>query len=285
MSNKVLITEDGLKEIIKEELGIASEVLELTKKIEQKIDSSIKNGKYSGTFKIKDDLKIRFKYFDFADYESLNDWYRDNFNKVKNGYSFKSQTIYITILAVNSIFDSYELLDTIQHEVHHYFQAFKSGKTFSSDAYKTIVANLYSKNEYISCLSHVLYLNKKFEIEGFVNGAYNSFQNRKVTTYKDFIRNTNLSNVDKTLKNAFLFFKNEPFIGNDFNKMLTYIYSNGLYKESKSLKELRQLILKDCKNAYDMFIRKSSRAYALLKKNYDEMMIEHIKSKFNKDLI
>ena len=50
MDNKLLISEERLKEIIKEELGIAKEVIELTKIIEDKLNLFLKSKKLGLSF-------------------------------------------------------------------------------------------------------------------------------------------------------------------------------------------------------------------------------------------
>ena len=61
--------------------------------------------------------------------------------------------------------------------------------------------------------------------------------------------------------------------------------NNKLYGETLNLKELRHAILNDCEYTYDMFIRKSSRAFVFLKQEYNNKQIKAIQTGFNKDLI
>lgn len=285
MDNKLLISEERLKEIIKEELGIAKEVIELTKIIEDKLNLFLKSKKEKTIIKLKDDLKLNLKKFNFTSYSELNDWLKLNYKEVKDGFSFERKTVYLTIILVNGYCDTDEIHDTIQHEVHHYFQAKKSGKSFSSEKYQEVVRNINSDNEYIKYLNQILYFKSKFELEGWINGAYNSFKNKPITTYNNFIENTELYKIKNILKDVFLFFKNDSFNSWYFNSFLVYINKNKLYKETLDLKELRIAILNDCQYTYDMFIRKSSRAFALLKQEYNNKQIKAIQTGFNKDLI
>lgn len=283
MAKRIIITEEQFNQILKEELGIAKEVILLTKEIENKIDYLLKNNQ-TGTLNISDGLKLNFNYFNFNDYEELNSWLQTNYSKNKNGYSFSKNTIYITIIAVNNMFDTNVLSDTIQHEVHHYYQAKKSGKSFSSDKYQLIAKNMASNNDYLKYLNQMLYFSKKFEIEGWINGAYNVYKNNRITSYKDFIDNTELYKVDGILKDVFDFFSTEPFYGIKFQQMLIYISDNGLYKNVENLKELRKKILDDCQNTYNMFVRKASRAFCLLKQEYDDLMYKNHTSGLNKHI-
>lgn len=285
MDNNLLISEEKLEKIIKEELGIAKEVIELTKIIEDKIDSFLKSKKRKIIIQLTDDLKLNLKSFNFESYENLNEWLKLNYKKVKNGFSFNKKTIYLTIILVNRVCNVDEISDIIQHEVHHYFQAKKSGKSFNSEKYQKVSMNINSENEYIKYLSRILYFKSKFELEGWINGAYNAFKNKPITTYNSFIENTDLFKIKNTLKDAYLFFKNDSFNSWYFNSFLIFINKNKLYGETLNLKELRYAILNDCEYTYDMFIRKSSRAFVFLKQEYNNKQIKAIQTGFNKDLI
>lgn len=280
----MLITEEKLNLIIQEELGIAKEVLSITKDIETVLKIFFKNKLKHIKEQIKDDLYVDITYYNFDSYNHLNDWLNLNYRKNVNGYSYSQQTIFLTILSVNNMFDTEEILDTIQHEVHHYFQTKKSGKTFSTEKYQNIALNVNSDNEYVKYLTSIHYFKHNFELEAWINGAFNAFKNKRITTYKDFINNSELFKIDDVLKKAYNFFSHASFNDWEVKQMLVFIKNNNLYKNIDDLKILRKEILKNCKKVYDIFVRKSSRAYALLKQQYEEKLKKSVIKRINKHI-
>lgn len=280
----MLITEEKINLIIQEELGIAKEVLCVTKDIESVLKTFFKNKLKHAKEQIKDDLYVDITCYNFDNYGQLNAWLNSNYSKYINGYSFSKQTIFLTILSVKNMFDTEELLDTIQHEVHHYYQAKKSGKTFSTEKYQNIALYMNSDNEYVKFLTSIHYFKHNFELEAWINGAFNAFKNKRITTYKDFINNSELFKIDNVLKNAYTFFSNASFNDWEVKQMLVFIKNNTLYKNINDLKFLRKEILKDCKKTYDIFVRKSSRAYALLKQQYEEKLKKSVIKRINKHI-
>lgn len=280
----MLITEEKLNLIIQEELGIAKEVLSITKDIEAVLKTFFKNKLKHIKEQIKDDLYVDITYYNFDSYNHLNDWLNLHYRKNVNGYSYSQQTIFLTILSVNNMFDTEEILDTIQHEVHHYFQTKKSGKTFSTEKYQNIALNVNSDNEYVKYLTSIHYFKHNFELEAWINGAFNTFKNKRITTYKDFIYNSELYKIDDVLKKAYNFFSHASFNEWEVKQMLVFIKNNGLYKNINDLIFLRKDILNDCEKTYDIFVRKSSRTYALLKQQYEEKLKKSVIKRINKHI-
>lgn len=193
--------ENDVNTIIKEELGIAAEVKNLTDKILNIIKEKINTvksvvfddgaGRKFGDFTIDafgKTLTVFFENYNFKDksfYEKCLKKYGESFlDSMSNQYYMRSKLVYnsiiIKIVSISGYFKDSVVVQDIQHELEHIFQQTKIGRSFSNDElYNLVKSNIYSVNEFEHNVAIVLYMSFKFEIEGFANGLYAYIEKHK----------------------------------------------------------------------------------------------------------
>ena len=153
MAKNFILTEEQIRYIISEELGIAKEVVNLTNTIETKIVQLMSNNIDRDVFTVKTELSELTVDYLFKVFKSLDeyyDWY--NVTRRKNGYSYTENTIYLTVLKVGNYINNEDLVDTIQHECSHYWECKSSGKNIGSNKYQSIIRGIENRNPVISTI-------------------------------------------------------------------------------------------------------------------------------------
>lgn len=267
MAKKLFVNERQyrkLLELIKEEMGIADEVTRISKDIERRFFAEVGDmtENKSGAFYV-DDLKVVWKLLVFDNSETFSDWYSVNYKEYKNGYSRDENTLYMTIIKTGGEVNINDILDTIQHEVEHYYQIKMKNGSLSTDKYQTAVSHFRSHNMYLSNFSKLIYFSKRFEIDAYVNGAYNAASNGDVSTYEEFVQSTELKNLLSTIQTNKKFFTNAPFDTPEFYTLVGFIRKEEFFN-FKDEKDLRRKLLEICDETYDYFLKKSARAWTLL---------------------
>ena len=281
MPKKIIITETQLNQILSEELGIAKEVAVASKQLKQDLFNHIEEKK-EGVFHFLD-LTIQYKVWEFKNEEEFYLWYDEHSDEYVNGYSFSAKTLYLTIICINGDYNVASLNDTIMHELEHYYQAKMAGRTFgNNNAYYNAYSNMNNFNAYISNISRIEYFSNHVEIDAFVNGAYNAATEMVIEDYNSFIEKTDLKLLKQNLVDAYNFFKSAEFKGIFFNEMLEFIKRNRYYHNCHNISKLRNDICKKCQEAYTYFVRKSSRAYALLQNKENELRQANSQMHFDK---
>ena len=268
MIKKIIITEEQLKQILGESLGIAKQVTDISKSLKIRLFKELELAE-EGSFDFLD-FKVCFKKINFEKIEEFYNWYDTNYQQVINGYSFKKNTLYLTLIIINGDYNVSALNDTIQHELEHYYQCKMAGHDFASPEYNNAYYKMNDYNDYIKHVSRIEYFSRHTEIDAFINGAYFAAEELEVSTYESFIEQTELKYIKKSLLEAYAFFKSVKFEGLFFNEMVYFIKTNNYYNNCDDYKKLRQKICNKCKDVYEYFIRKSSRAYALIQIEIDE---------------
>lgn len=273
MGKKIIVNEkqyQRLFDLIKEELSIANEVKRITHEIEKKFNDEVgemtenKNGIF-----FVDDLKVEWKVLLFDNIEKFSSWYSVNSKEYKNGYSMSEKTMYLTVIVIGGEYNISDTLDTIQHEVEHYYQTKMKNGSLSTEKYQLAVQYFQSNNQYLSNFSKLIYFSKRFEIDAYVNGAYNSVRYKRINSYEDFIENTELNNVLKTLTTIKKFFNNAPFNTPDFLTMEKFIKNNGFIFFNDE-KELRKKLNDIIEKSYDYFLRKTVKVWVKIKGENEE---------------
>lgn len=248
----MVIDEEKIRRIVKEELGIARKVINIVNQIENKIMELYNRGTYDSTFYI-DDLKVVFKHIftDNYDFVSLEDF--------KNGYDYETNTIYLTNSSKKGeSIDLSPLIDTIQHEVEHYWQCKKSNKCFITKKYQAITNGLYRSNRALFYLCKLFYLNNKFELDSYVNGAFNVLRKLNCNTYKEFIENTELKDLFSSFSDLkTMLLDNNFYKTNEFVFAKEYILKNKIFKKELN----RDNLLKVLKNIEDYVYKKIGKAW------------------------
>ena len=183
---KLILTEQQITEIIKEEYGISNDVIKKTKEVYQILLSAIREkninkeqyeyytiSKHNITFNIMS-CKINCS---LTVYNFYNRDYYIYSNVKSDGWSaYLSQTHGIMGCIVPCISGKpikEIVMNTIQHELEHLYQEILMEKTFSDGTtYAKLKDNLKSKNEIEYNAARLVYGCIKSEQEGYVNGLY-----------------------------------------------------------------------------------------------------------------
>ena len=265
MGKKIIITERQLYEIINEELGIANQVVNISKKIEEKIFTAIEQN-HSINFKIND-LNVVFSIYNFNSVEELYERYSNN--EIRDGYSYSENTLYLSYINLNG-YPKYEqmtnLKNTIQHEVEHYWQSKNAKKSLSTTQYQHITNGLYSNNLIVATICKILYYAKHIEIDANVNGAYNESNGKNITTFDEFIEKTGLSHLFETFKENEKAIDKWNYESYYFYDAVKYVKKNNIIKFNtiqELIIKLKDVLLK----SKEYLVRKTARAYTLYMKN------------------
>lgn len=181
------LTEDKLRKIIQEELGIATEVSKITEEVFQSILLDIRNRKpekneicftKNGVVECiinNTPFKVNYTCRNFLDKNVI-----DNFDidyLTEGGTLFFNKNFFwvnVNLIAVNGTIFKQEAVNTIQHEMEHVFQQLKCNKRIPSNdlKYAKIKTDLNGNNTARKNVARLVYLTLKSEQEGFINGTY-----------------------------------------------------------------------------------------------------------------
>ena len=278
MSKKIYITEQQLKNLITEKLGIAKKVVEISNQIEKYVYSFLDCEDINQNIEICEDLKLSLKKLFYATIKEFYSDYEKDKTVYKNGYSYNDKTIYLTYVTINNVLSIGDNIEnTIQHEVEHYWQCKQKGGSLSSPHYQEITTLSSNDNPYISTIAKLLYYSKHFEIDAQVNGAYAQIKNTNIVKSIDDVFNytelgkvksiltdikksvqswnynsyvvaqaLNIININKKIKNI----NSKPFTKKRLvsiaNKTIDYLYVKtvkmfALYIENEKFKKLKTL--------------------------------------------
>lgn len=273
MRNRIL--EEQIENVINEELGIADEVIKLTNLIEKQVYSLIGQGVNEKTFNVKtelSDVNVDYTFKEFNTKEELVSWFNET--RRYDGYSYKENTIYLSIYMLDGKLDKIDLNDTIMHECNHYWECKKSGKDQYNDVYGIITNGISNRNPCISTLCEILYYCDEHEINSFVNGTYSTaMKNKKhYNSYKQFI-------ADNSVNKPYLLLRNAEKTINRYKRENVVYYllaefwfvNNGIFDCETN--EVGDKIISITKYAYNYLIKKIGKAFALYTtklKEYEE---------------
>ena len=181
------LTEERIKEIIKEELGIAAEVSEVSNEIYTQIVDDISKQESEKTDicfitsgSITSNINnirvfVNYTYRNFFDKEFLENI---DIDMITAGSSmFKSQKFILCIVdlyGISGTINKMEALNTIQHEVEHIYQEIKSNKRIpgNDNLYNKMRSDLEYGDINHQKVGKIFYLCLKSEQEAFINGIY-----------------------------------------------------------------------------------------------------------------
>lgn len=197
MPIKVYLTESQLKKILNEELGIARKVLDLTKIIARMVLDCYHNRVFNKHFKVSigdKSLQVHFLHKVFDNKEGLRTFI--NQGGLKNGYSKNENTLFLTSASIKGKkINEMDVLDTIQHEVEHWWQTTNAEKPLYNTEYDFVQTHIKSSNWALSTICEVNYFTKHFEIDAYVNGAYSVLNKEGIKTCDEFIYKTNIKEL------------------------------------------------------------------------------------------
>ena len=225
--------------LLKEELGIANNVVSKTNEIKRLIYSNSRKAEKEklddGVSLVKGNVVVDvfgtemnimyniYNYYDFDTYYEKNEYFNP-----KCGVSYLKNEMYVSILSISGEFQENSFGDSIQHELEHLYQIKMQGKGLFQDnnLYEKASQNLNNElyNGWVSKLANVIYYSRNEEHDAFVNGLYqqlvspDAFDNydyiiKTSTPYQISLLLTNLKNEiesnynDKDLIDATNFFK------------------------------------------------------------------------------
>lgn len=181
------LNESFLRKLIKEELGIHMEVVEVSNKIYNDIieDMKQKDSKYNDICYTKEGsvdcslnnitFKVHYTCRNFLDSKIIEDLDIDSLTE--GGTVFFSRKwlwISVNIIALNGTVNKQETLNTLQHELEHIYQQIRSGKRISdnNEQYLKMKTDMECDDEARRKVGRLVYLCYKSEQEGFINGTY-----------------------------------------------------------------------------------------------------------------
>lgn len=182
---------EDIRRVINEELGIHYGVSKLAYDVIQEIGKRIKTipkqyfsnipgASYRiGSFPFEafeKTITVDFRYCNFRDKTYYNNCI-NKINRFPNGFKLSTITLYVDIHAISGQIIETTFSDTVQHELEHFFQENKIGKSFSEDNkfYKAgiFIKKHFGKNdEAARRIGNMMYFSQKCENEAYVNGLY-----------------------------------------------------------------------------------------------------------------
>ena len=185
---------ENIKTAIKEELGIADEVKNLSKNLGNEILNNLTYARKQYNEALKLNFKKNsFKFEIFDEVFTIN--YTCFFCRDSNDYlklrgllggknSYNERMFYLNFAFIYGQVEEKSFYDTIQHEVEHIYQIFKKGDSLISsqtiNQLYNISANILTKgtkNEIIYKVAQSIYISMDFEQDAFVNGLYSLLLN------------------------------------------------------------------------------------------------------------
>lgn len=185
INKKFILTENQLKQLIKEELGISEEVANMAISVYEQIENKIKEKEDIETndYFSKWSSSLNFNFFNCKVNCSIT--YYNYFSKDYYQFSKITSTgwsVYVTdklffmgiiipMVSGNIVKD--EVIDIIQHELTHIYEQKMMGKPYSKNSiYSLLKANMSSNDEIVNKTANLIYGCIKSEQDGFVNGLY-----------------------------------------------------------------------------------------------------------------
>lgn len=182
-----VLNEDFIRKLIKEELGIHMEVVNVSNKVYNDIieDMKTKDSKNNDICYTKQGhvncslnnitFKVHYTCRNFLDNKIIKDL--DIESLTEGGTVFfnkKWMWVSVNIVALNGTVNKQEALNTIQHELEHVYQQIMSDKRIpgNDNQYMKMRSDMECSDETRRKVGRLVYLCYKSEQEGFINGTY-----------------------------------------------------------------------------------------------------------------
>lgn len=152
-----------------------------------------KEGKFE--FKCLDEKGNTFRVYWKVYYFDSQEEYLNFYKKygLTNNVIYKFKMLTISVVYVEGKPLNNQFYDSIGHELEHLYQNELMGNEFGNqDVYRLAISGMHEKDEYIRCLSIIIYASTKSEQEGFINGFYSEFSHG----------NINPNNLDKEIEES-----------------------------------------------------------------------------------
>ena len=181
------LTENYIRELVKEELGIALEVtntsnqifqdilIDLREQTPEKTDICfIKTGSVNSSLHGVN-FKVNYVCRNFSNKDLVENFDIDALTEGGSVFLDKRFVfVNVNLIAFNGSVDNKEALNTIQHEIEHIYQQIRANKRIPSDdlKYAKMKTDLEGNDENRRYVARLVYLCYKSEQEGFINGTY-----------------------------------------------------------------------------------------------------------------
>ena len=201
-----------INNILREELSIANDVIKISndvfsnviKIIKDNIQENIFDKLYNFNFSYADKFNVTLNTVNFRTKEDylFFGYDENNITIMTNAYYANDNTLYLFFGLINNKIDYNDILNTIQHEIEHYYQGVCKQSSLSTSDYQWAISNLNNENIFIAILSQIKYFTKQFELDAQINGAYSEGKsfNFNMLSYSDFIKHTQLINLFDRLR-------------------------------------------------------------------------------------
>lgn len=245
------LTEENIKKIINEELGIALEVNNCSKEIFLSIVDDIKKQPVeknelctvtNGIVKaIVNDVnfQVNYTYRNFFSKDFIENIDIDILTSGGSAFVNKNLIIcYVNLIGINGNINKLEAINTIQHEVEHIYQEIKSNQRIPKNdkKYAKMRTDLEYGDEKHKKVAKLFYLCLKSEQEAFINGTYAWCMCDDIKsppyTYKEII-NSPAGKLYIELKDLYL----ELIDDNEMFSILKNEYKLSLIEIEKSIKQ------------------------------------------------
>lgn len=185
---KIIINEEQLKIVIKEELGILQDIHDEAIRIYNSIISDLPNREkikhennnivyQKGRVKanvIGHEFNLNYCYRNFINKETIDEIGEENLVTGNSAYLGKYNVLCtVNFYGINGSIVKSKALEIIQHELEHILQEFRAQKTIPNNMfYAKMRTDMESPNENRKKIGRLIYGCLKSEQEGFVNGLY-----------------------------------------------------------------------------------------------------------------
>lgn len=252
---------DYLKQIIKEELGIQTKVIQLSSDIYNSILLDIPNRekkKSTGCTIIEGSVKanvegqtVLFSYVlrNFFSKETIN---TIGVDALTEGYSvfldLKTILANINMVAISGQIYKKEAMYTIQHEVEHLYQEIRTKKRIPSNdmLYAKMRNDMEGADEERHKIARLVYACIQFEQEGFINGTYAWYMADDMAAPPGNFEHILDSPAGKLYEEAYIVFKEAKNNSNMQNILKEYGHNLTTVENAlnKFLKRLGKVIVK-----------------------------------------
>lgn len=117
---------------------------------------------------------------DNLDFEQNKEYYEE----IENNYtSTQQKTSYVVGKAISGQIDTLDLVESLQHEIVHYFQDINACKILSSNPFYELSLELMdNENIYATYIGKIIYYSTNWEQDAFINGLFAQLKEKKPIT-------------------------------------------------------------------------------------------------------
>lgn len=222
-----------LRQVINEELGISSEVVNLSKRFYNEMIESLATPEKveKSEIMIKKTCSMRFS-FDVVTVNSsivYRNFLSKDYSKVyetpyvTDGGSFmlskKMFFCFINFYGVCGTINKEKAMETIQHEIEHIYQQSRMGKDFGrEEIYVQVKNDMRSTDPIRQKVAKMLYYSFKSEQEGFANGLYGYIMDKNQPYTEDLLKESEAWEIYTFLKQGIIELKTNEEMKMVFNE-------------------------------------------------------------------